>query len=136
MRVHQMDDPSAIIDDALVTLFPAPRSATGEDVVEFSVHGGPFVSASVMAALVEAGARPALAGEFIGLFMMSTMVAVVGLTDMLQAARATTEQPEFFGRLKEVLLFVGLVFWITAFGLSRLSSRLERALSGAGTRRA
>ena len=79
---------------------------------------------------------PALAGEFIGLFMMSTMVAVVGLTDMLQAARATTEQPEFFGRQKEVLLFVGLVFWITAFGLSRLSSRLERALSGAGTRRA
>jgi len=79
---------------------------------------------------------PALAGEFIGLFMMSTMVAVVGLTDMLQAARATTEQPEFFGRQKEVLLFVGLVFWMTAFGLSRLSSRLERALSGAGTRRA
>lgn len=64
VRVHQMDDPSAIIDDALVTLFPAPRSATGEDVVEFSVHGGSFVSASVMAALVEAGARPALAGEF------------------------------------------------------------------------
>lgn len=79
---------------------------------------------------------PALAGEFIGLFMMSTMVAVVGLTDMLQAARATTEQPEFFGRQKEVLLFVGLMFWMTAFGLSRLSSRLERALSGAGTRRA
>ncbi|MGE3961652.1 MAG: amino acid ABC transporter permease [Dehalococcoidia bacterium] len=79
---------------------------------------------------------PALAGEFIGLFMMSTMVAVVGLTDMLQAARATTEQPEFFGRQKEVLLFVGLVFWMTAFGLSRLSSRLERALSGAGSRRA
>lgn len=79
---------------------------------------------------------PALAGEFIGLFMISTMVAVVGLTDMLQAARATTEQPEFFGRQKEVLLFVGLVFWMTAFGLSRLSSQLERALSGAGSRRA
>lgn len=79
---------------------------------------------------------PALAGEFIGLFMMSTMVAVVGLTDMLQAARATTEQPEFFGRQKEALLFVGLVFWTTAFALSRLSGRLERALAGTGTRRA
>lgn len=79
---------------------------------------------------------PALAGEFIGLFMMSTMVAVVGLTDILQAARATTEQPEFFGRQKEVLLFVGLIFWMTAFGLSRLSSRLERALAGTGSRRA
>jgi general L-amino acid transport system permease protein len=78
---------------------------------------------------------PALAGEFIGLFMMTTMVAVVGLTDMLQAARATTEQPEFFGRQREVLLFVGLLFWVTAFGLSRLSSRLERGLAGSGTRR-
>jgi len=79
---------------------------------------------------------PALAGEFIGLFMMTTMVAVVGLTDMLQAARATTEQPEFFGRQKEVLFFVGLLFWVTAFGLSRLASRLERGLRASGTRRA
>ena len=79
---------------------------------------------------------PALAGEFIGLFMTTTLVAVVGLTDMLQAARATTEQPAFFGRQKEVLLFVGMLFWVTAFALSRLSARLERALAGKGTRRA
>ncbi len=55
---------AALIDDALATNFPAPRSATGEDVVEFTVHGGPFVSTALMAALVAAGARPALAGEF------------------------------------------------------------------------
>jgi len=78
---------------------------------------------------------PALAGELIGLFMMTTLVAVVGLTDTLQAARATTEQPEFFGRQKEVLLFVGLLFWVTAFALSRLSARLERALAGTGRQR-
>ncbi len=78
---------------------------------------------------------PALAGEFIGLFMTTTLIAVVGLTDMLQAARATTEQPAFFGRQKEVLLFVGMLFWVTAFALSRLSARLERALAGKGTRR-
>lgn len=79
MHVHQVDDPAAVIDDALVTLFPAPRSATGEDVVEFSVHGGPFVGASVMAALVEAGARPALAGEF------SERAVRHGKLDLLQA---------------------------------------------------
>lgn len=79
---------------------------------------------------------PALAGEFIGLFMTTTLVAVVGLTDMLAAARGTTEQPAFFGRQKEVLLFVGMLFWVTAFALSRLSARLERALAGKGTRRA
>jgi general L-amino acid transport system permease protein len=73
---------------------------------------------------------PALAGEMIGLFMSSTLVSVVGLTDLLQAARATTEQPDFFGRQTEVLLFVGVTFWATAFGLSRLSERVEYALSG------
>lgn len=76
---HRADDAAEIIDDALVTLFPAPRSATGEDVVEFSVHGGPFVSASVMAALVAAGARPALAGEF------SERAVRHGKLDLLQA---------------------------------------------------
>lgn len=56
--------PPRLIDDALVTWFPAPRSFTGEDVLEFSVHGGSYVSAALMAALVSAGARPARAGEF------------------------------------------------------------------------
>jgi general L-amino acid transport system permease protein len=80
-------------------------------------------------------AAPALAGEMIGLFMSTTLVSVVGLTDMLQAARATTEQPDFFGRQKEVLLFVGIVFWVSAFALSRLSERVEYALSGTRRRR-
>lgn len=63
-RLHQPDDPSTSIDDALVTRFTAPRSYTGEDAVEFSVHGGVYVSATLLAALVGAGARPALPGEF------------------------------------------------------------------------
>jgi tRNA modification GTPase len=63
-RIHRPDRPDEPIDDAIVTHFAAPRSATGEEVVEFSVHGGTRVSALVLAALVAAGARPALAGEF------------------------------------------------------------------------
>ncbi len=53
-----------VIDDALVTWFPAPHSATGEAVVEFSVHGGSYVSGVLMAALMTCGARAAMAGEF------------------------------------------------------------------------
>lgn len=67
------------IDRALVTLFRAPRSYTGEDVVEISVHGGAVVSALVLGALITAGARQALPGEF-------TRRAVVnGRMDLLQA---------------------------------------------------
>ena len=64
VRLHACDAPNDPIDDALVTWFPAPRSFTGEALLEFSVHGGALVSATLLAALVTAGARPALAGEF------------------------------------------------------------------------
>ncbi len=64
VRLHATDTPSATLDDALATFFPAPHSATGEDVVECSVHGGALVGRAVLEALVTAGARPALAGEF------------------------------------------------------------------------
>ncbi len=52
------------VDHALVTCFPSPHSFTGEDTVEFSVHGGPLVSTQVIAAALAAGARLAEPGEF------------------------------------------------------------------------
>ncbi|TAK46776.1 MAG: tRNA uridine-5-carboxymethylaminomethyl(34) synthesis GTPase MnmE [Xanthobacteraceae bacterium] len=53
------------IDEALVLWFPAPHSATGEDVAELQLHGGRAVIAAALAALGEvAGCRPAEPGEF------------------------------------------------------------------------
>lgn len=52
------------IDQVVATLFRAPRSATGEDVVEISCHGGDFAAPMVLDALYAAGARPAAPGEF------------------------------------------------------------------------
>jgi len=52
------------IDQALVSVFRAPNSYTGEDLVEFSCHGGLLAPAELLAALHAAGARPAAAGEF------------------------------------------------------------------------
>ena len=67
------------VDDVLAACFPAPHSYTGEDVVEISTHGGLTVPAAAVAALVEAGARPAQPGEF-------TRRAVLnGKMDLLQA---------------------------------------------------
>jgi tRNA modification GTPase len=67
------------LDRAIVTRYEAPRSFTGEDVVEIACHGGLAVSASVIAALIEVGARQALPGEF-------TRRAVLnGKLDVLQA---------------------------------------------------
>jgi tRNA modification GTPase len=59
-------DPDAgrLLDHVLVAAFPGPRSYTGDDLVEVSTHGGLAAPAAVLAALVAAGARPALPGEF------------------------------------------------------------------------
>lgn len=67
------------LDDAIATLFIAPHSYTGEDVLELSVHGGAAVPRGVLAACVAAGCRMALPGEF-------TRRAVLnGRLDLLQA---------------------------------------------------
>lgn len=53
-----------IIDEVIATVFLAPHSYTGENVVELSCHGGQFVTNRVLQAVYNAGAVPAQAGEF------------------------------------------------------------------------
>lgn len=69
----------ALLDEALLVTFPGPRSFTGEDVAELSLHGGRAVLAAVSAALVALGARPAEPGEF------SRRAFEHGRMDLLQA---------------------------------------------------
>lgn len=51
-------------DNAVALVFRAPKSYTGEDVVELSVHGGLLIIQKALSAVLEAGAVPAEAGEF------------------------------------------------------------------------
>ena len=60
-KVYDKETP---IDDAVALVFRAPKSYTGEDVVEFSCHGGLYIMQRVLRAVFEAGAIPAEAGEF------------------------------------------------------------------------
>jgi tRNA modification GTPase len=68
-----------VIDRGLYTVFPGPASYTGEDLVELSCHGGLLVPARLLAALHEAGARPAAPGEFTRRAVMN------GKLDLVQA---------------------------------------------------
>jgi tRNA modification GTPase len=68
-----------VLDHAVVTVFPGPESFTGEDCVEFSLHGGRAVLAAVSDALVAFGARPAEPGEF------SRRAFLNGRMDLLEA---------------------------------------------------
>lgn len=53
-----------VLDEVVVTLFKTPRSYTGEDVVEISCHGSPFVQRQIVDTIVRFGARLARPGEF------------------------------------------------------------------------
>ncbi|MEK0450315.1 MAG: tRNA uridine-5-carboxymethylaminomethyl(34) synthesis GTPase MnmE [Verrucomicrobiota bacterium] len=54
----------AKLDDVLLTVFRAPASYTGEDMVEIACHGGVLVSRRILSALLRRGARSAEPGEF------------------------------------------------------------------------
>ena len=55
---------SEAVDEIVATWFPAPRSYTGEHVVELSAHGSPVVLEAIVRAVMDAGARLARPGEF------------------------------------------------------------------------
>lgn len=53
-----------IIDEVVISLFKAPHSYTGEDIIEISCHGSPYIQQQVLNALIHQGARLAQPGEF------------------------------------------------------------------------
>jgi general L-amino acid transport system permease protein len=78
---------------------------------------------------------PALVGQFISLFKDTSLVFIIGLTELLAVAEVITSQPEFLaqGLIVETLVFVGFVYWAGSYWMSRESQRLERRL-GVGQR--
>ncbi|KAK3098994.1 hypothetical protein FSP39_025054 [Pinctada imbricata] len=82
-------DSAEHIDNGLIIWFPAPNSFTGEDCVEFHVHGGPAILVSMVTALSAIpGVRQAEAGEFTKRAFMNgklDLTEVEGLGDLIHA---------------------------------------------------
>ncbi len=68
---------------------------------------------------------PAIAGQFIGLFKDTSLVSIVGLVDLMGIGRSVLAQPNFVGRYAEVYLFIGSIYWLFCYGISRFSKNLE-----------
>lgn len=110
------DASGAELDQVVVTRFDAPASYTGEDAVELVTHGGSVVPATVSAALIAQGARPASPGEF-------TRRAVLnGKMDVLQA-EATADLVDARSRVAQSVALRQL-----DGGLSRRISELRSQL--------
>ena len=58
--IHQ----NTVIDEVLVSVFKNPHSYTGEDVIEISCHGSPYIQQQIIKILIEQGAQTAKPGEF------------------------------------------------------------------------
>ena len=81
-------DGEDVIDDGLATYFPKSSSYTGEETVEFSIHGGVMVTRRVLEFLFTSGAIPAEAGEFTRLAFINgriTLTEAEAIGDLLEA---------------------------------------------------
>jgi general L-amino acid transport system permease protein len=78
---------------------------------------------------------PALVGQFISLFKDTSLIAVIGISELLGVARVVTKQPDFLaqGLEAETLVFASFIYWVGAYWMSRESRRLEQRL-GLGVR--
>lgn len=76
---------------------------------------------------------PVIVGQFIALFKDTSLVAIVGLLDLLGIASTVLAQPEFIGKQREVYTFIALIYWVFSYAMSYASRRLEEAL-GVGER--
>ena len=95
-----MVEENEVLDEVLLTIFRAPQSYTGEDVVEISCHGGSFLAARLLKAILIAGARMARPGEFTqraylhGKMDLTKAEAIMDVitAQTLRAQRSATEQ--------------------------------------------
>jgi general L-amino acid transport system permease protein len=77
---------------------------------------------------------PAIVGQFIALFMDTTLAVIVGLLELLAVGRAVLESNVEWKLLNmEVYLFIAVIFWVFNYSMSFASRRLEVAL-GVGER--
>lgn len=76
---------------------------------------------------------PILVGQFIAVYKDTSLVAIVGLLDLVGIGRTVLAQPAFLGLQREVYVFISLLYWVLSYGMSYLSQQLEERL-GVGKR--
>jgi len=77
---------------------------------------------------------PPLVNTFIGFFKDTSLVIIVGLVDLLAAAKHALTNPEWRGFYQESYLFIAVIYFLFCYSLSKYSQSLERRLN-VGTRR-
>ena len=71
---------------------------------------------------------PVTVNQFISLFKDTTLVALVGMLDLVGMGRAVLGNPTWLGTHKEIYFFIGVLFWILNYSMSYGSRKLEQRL--------
>lgn len=90
-RVYDCDKSDFMIDEALVVVMRAPKSYTGENVVEINCHGGFLIADKILNGLLKSGARLATAGEFTRRAFINGKTDLSGAEAVVDLMEATTE---------------------------------------------
>ena len=76
---------------------------------------------------------PVLVGQFIGLFKDTSLVVIIGLTDLLGMAQAINTQPQWLGIAggvwRETFFVIAVIYWIFSFTMSRTARQIESRLN-------
>jgi len=76
---------------------------------------------------------PAIVGQFIALFMDTTLFGFIAILELLNITRSIMGNLEWRGTIFELYVFIGVVFWILCYSMSYVSHRIEKTL-GVGER--
>jgi general L-amino acid transport system permease protein len=76
---------------------------------------------------------PAIMGQFVSIFKDTSLIAIVGLLELLGILGSITKQREYIGTVREVYLFAAAFYFVVAYAMSVASRRVEKQL-GVGTR--
>ena len=71
---------------------------------------------------------PTIVGQFISLFKDTSLLAIVGLVELLGISQSILANPKFLGRYGEVYLFIALIYWIFCYSMSLASQKFEQKL--------
>lgn len=74
-------------------------------------------------------AIPAIVGQFISLFQDTTLLATLGLIELLGIANSVLANPRYLGRYAEVYLFIGVIYWFFCYAMSLGSRQVEKQLN-------
>ncbi|GFE69286.1 amino acid ABC transporter permease [Chroococcus sp. FPU101] len=72
---------------------------------------------------------PSMVGQFISLFKDTSLLAIIGLVDLLGISQSILANPKYIGRYAEVYLFIALIYFICCYAMSIAARKLEKKLA-------